>query len=259
MINKTKYILILQVILSLPSTLFPAKVFIDLGDVIIKTSKSKSFMSMFSDTVKFIFSGFSPLNLKEDFESFLSDVYGKDPVSGLPLVYRWWLEGKISNDNLVIDFQAKIEKSNLPQAKKQLYKKIAEFYGKEKLIELTKISKEAVKTIKQLQDNGHEIFIVSNWDKDSFQDLYKKFKDFFITLNSNNIIISGQIGLIKPDKEIFDHIKTKFKLTSSQMNECWFIDDRQENISSAAKEGFNTIKHESWHKTKNSLKQNKLV
>jgi HAD superfamily hydrolase (TIGR01509 family) len=259
MINKTKYTLILQIILSLPSNLFPAKIFIDLGDVIIKTSKSKSFMSMFSDTIKFVFSGFSPLNLKEDFESFLSDVYGKDPASGLPLVYRWWHEGKICNDDLVIDFQAKIEKSNLPQAKKQLYKKIAEFYGKEKLIELTKISHKAVKTIKQLQENGHEIFIVSNWDKDSFQDLYKKFKDFFMTINPNNLIISGHIGLIKPDTAIFDYIKNKFKILPAQMHECWFIDDRTENIESAAKEGFNTIKHESWHKTKNSLKQNKLV
>ena len=259
MINKTKYILILQIILSLPLKLFPAKIFIDLGDVIIKTSKSKSFMSIFSDAIKYVFSGFSPINLKEDFESFLTDVYGKDQASGLPLVYRWWLEGKISNDDLVIDFKAKIEKSDLPQAKKQLYKKIAEFYGKEKLIELTKISHKAIRTIKQLQDNGHEIFIVSNWDKDSINELYKKFKDFFVTINPSNLIISGQIGLIKPDAAIFDYIKNKFKISPAQMSECWFIDDRPENIESAAKEGFNTIKHESWHKTKNSLKQNKLV
>jgi HAD superfamily hydrolase (TIGR01509 family) len=259
MINKTIYILILQIILSCTSELFPAKIFIDLGDVIIKTSKAKSFMSIFSDALKFVFSGFSPLNLREDFEKFLSKHYGQDPVSGLPCVYRWWHEGKISNDDLVVDFKDKIEKSNLPPAKKQLYKKIAEFYGQEKLIELTKISSKAVRTIKQLQDNGHEIFIVSNWDKDSFPDLYNKFKDFFITINPNNLIISGHIGLIKPDKEIFDHIKNKFKLSTSQMQECWFIDDRQENISSASNQGFNTIKHENWHKTKNILKQNKLI
>jgi HAD superfamily hydrolase (TIGR01509 family) len=259
MINKAKYILILQIILSCPVKIFSAKVFIDLGDVIIKTSKSKSLIALFSDTLKFIFSGFSPLNLREDFESFLNSIYGKDPVSGLPLVYRWWHEGKISNDDLVTDFKIKIEKSNLPQAKKQLYKKIAEFYGKDKLIELTKISHKAIRTIKQLQENGHEIFIVSNWDKDTFGDLYNKFKDFFNTINPNNLIISGQIGLIKPDTAIFDYIKNKFKISESQMSECWFIDDRPENIESAAKEGFKTIKHENWHKTKNSLKQNKLV
>lgn len=259
MINKTKYILILQIILSYHFHTFPAKIFIDLGDVVIKTSKSKSLMSMFSDTMRFIFSGFSPFNLREEFENFLIDNYGKDPVSGLPLVYRWWHEGKLANEDLVNDFIIKIEKSNLPSAKKQLYKKIAELYGKEKLIELTKISQKAVKTIKQLQENGHDIFIVSNWDKDSFMDLYNKFKDFFGSINPNNLIISGQIGFIKPDKEIFDYIKNKFKLTETELSECWFIDDRSENIKSAAKEGFNTIKHDSWHKTKNILKQNKLI
>ena len=147
MINKTKYILILQIILSYHFNTFPAKIFIDLGDVVIKTSKSKSLMSMFSDTMRFIFSGFSPFNLREEFENFLIDNYGKDPASGLPLVYRRWHEGKLANEDLVNDFIIKIEKSNLPSAKKQLYKKIAELYGKEKLIELTKISKKAVKTI----------------------------------------------------------------------------------------------------------------
>ena len=65
-------------------------------------------------------------------------------------------------------------------------------------------------------------YIKSNFDLSSFK------KTFF----------SNEIGLMKPNKEIFEFALNKIKL---KPEECLFIDDRYNNILTAKKLGINTI------------------
>ena len=106
---------------------------------------------------------------------------------------------------------------------------------------------------------NYEIYILSNWDKESFPLLLERFADFFATIKPENIVVSGFIGLIKPDVEFFDYVKNKYKLTTQDLENSWFIDDRPENIAGAKKSGFNVILHTSWPETKKALVQANLL
>ena len=54
--------------------------------------------------------------------------------------------------------------------------------------------------------------------------------------NFDGIVLSGPIGKIKPNKDIFDHITEKFDIDK---NDCIFIDDSSINIEGAKKAGIN--------------------
>ena len=52
------------------------------------------------------------------------------------------------------------------------------------------------------------------------------------------IIISGDVGMRKPDANIFDYLLKKLKQVP---DDCYFIDDRRTNLSEAEKFGINPI------------------
>jgi putative hydrolase of the HAD superfamily len=52
------------------------------------------------------------------------------------------------------------------------------------------------------------------------------------------IVVSGEIGLVKPDAEIFHHLAKRYELIAA---ETVFIDDHLPNIESARRLGFRTI------------------
>ncbi len=52
------------------------------------------------------------------------------------------------------------------------------------------------------------------------------------------VVLSYQVGLAKPQKEIFEHALNKLKLNAG---ECIFIDDKIENIAAAKSLGFKAI------------------
>ena len=239
------------------------KIFLDLGDVIIYTfgsdqedkSSVNPFFGIIGNKVK------KELNLKlrNEYINFLISIYGQDPASGLPLIYRPWQSGEITGYDFACDVKRKIETANISGTKKVFYQEVTKFLEPEKLMDSLQISKEAIKTIQELQNKNYEIYILSNWDKESFQLLLKKFADFFATIKPENIVVSGFIGLIKPDVEFFDYVKSKFKLTTQDLENSWFIDDRPENIASAKKSGFNVILHQSWPDTKKALEEANLL
>lgn len=50
----------------------------------------------------------------------------------------------------------------------------------------------------------------------------------------NGLVFSGPVGMVKPDKEIFQHLISKFNLKAE---ECLFIDDSEKNINGAKESG----------------------
>lgn len=82
---------------------------------------------------------------------------------------------------------------------------------------------------------NYRLFGLTNWATDTFRLVYKQysfFKEF------EGIVISGEEKVIKPDPEIFNILLKRYDIKS---NECLFIDDNDENISTAKELGFETI------------------
>jgi 2-haloacid dehalogenase len=92
-----------------------------------------------------------------------------------------------------------------------------------------------VEIMKRLKKAGYLLYGLSNWSAETFPIAREKY-DFFHLLD--DIVISGEVGMIKPDPEIFEHLLERIDKTAQ---ECLFIDDAPANIEQAHKMGFATI------------------
>lgn len=84
--------------------------------------------------------------------------------------------------------------------------------------------------IAELKDAGYRLFVLSNMSKDYIEFLRKM--DVFRHFEGE--VISCEVGLIKPEKEIYTLLLERYSLTAEQTV---FIDDRKENVDAAAEVG----------------------
>jgi 2-haloacid dehalogenase len=96
-----------------------------------------------------------------------------------------------------------------------------------------------VELMKRLKEAGYLVYGLSNWSAETFPLVREKF-DFFSLLD--DIIISGEVGTIKPEPEIF---QVALRKIGRHAQECLFIDDASANIDQAQKMGFVTVLFES--------------
>lgn len=90
----------------------------------------------------------------------------------------------------------------------------------------------------EIKQNGGRLFLLSNISI-GFAEKYKSvaaLKELFDLFDG--LVFSGPIGIVKPNREIFCHLLTKYNLKSE---ECVFIDDNKDNILGAEKVGIKAI------------------
>ncbi|UZR93836.1 HAD family hydrolase [Chondrinema litorale] len=95
---------------------------------------------------------------------------------------------------------------------------------------------EAVDALEKLAASGkYRIFALTNWSAEKFPLVRNKyaFYDLF-----EDILVSGEEKLIKPDPEIFKLAISRFEI---EPTESLFIDDNLKNIEAAQKMGFQVI------------------
>ena len=110
-----------------------------------------------------------------------------------------------------------------------------------------------VRILKQLKQAGYLLYGLSNWSAETFPHARKKY-DFLDLLDE--IVISGEVGHVKPDPEIFQIMLEK---VGRPAQECLFIDDSPTNISQAQKMGFAAIHFQSAEQLEASLRELKLL
>jgi 2-haloacid dehalogenase len=96
-----------------------------------------------------------------------------------------------------------------------------------------------VEILKKLKQAGYPLYGLSNWSAETFPFAREKY-DFFDLFD--DFVISGEVGHVKPDPEIFQIILEKI---GKPAGECLFIDDAISNIDQAQKMGFETIHFQS--------------
>ena len=96
-----------------------------------------------------------------------------------------------------------------------------------------------VEIMKQLKKAGFSLYGLSNWSAETFPIAREKY-DFFHLLD--DYVISGEVGMIKPEPEIFELLLNKI---GRPAKECLFIDDALVNIQQAQKMGFATVHFQS--------------
>ncbi|MDR3109904.1 MAG: HAD family phosphatase [Planctomycetaceae bacterium] len=111
------------------------------------------------------------------------------------------------------------------------YKEVFQSYDKDWLDTITGDIEGSYDMAMQLKRNGYKIYILSNWESDKFRVISKQKK---LMENFDGYIISGDIGIVKPDLKIYKALLDKYNLKAQ---ECVFFDDRPDNVEAAKKAG----------------------
>lgn len=215
-------------------------IIIDLGGVLLKTDKSLMANKVgMMNLMGYTFTHFkSP---RKDFYTFLDHVkpiiqeskarsFAYDERHRkLPCVMCEWLKGVPSRKILKRVSKAHPSPLNLKLAQAVFD---PEVMSKSKLI-----IQSGVNFVQECCRQGHNMYILANQDPESFEILKKNNPDFFNLFTG--IVISGDCALVKPDPAIFKYLLKTYNL---EVNNCFFIDDQQENIETAQKLGITSCK-----------------
>lgn len=163
----------------------------------------------------------------------------------VPKLVCSWLEGKISSkqaqEQAIEGYYKNISKFNLPIETEQLVKTMLElFFDPVLLSDCMAPIPESLALVRYCFEKKFEQYVLSNWDTESFNILYKSKngQEVFQYFKPDNIVISADIGALKPRPRIFIYFFQKYNLDPKS---CLFIDDQQENIEAAKKYGMNGI------------------
>jgi FMN phosphatase YigB (HAD superfamily) len=239
-----------------------AKVVIfDLGGVIFKQS---SLMSFWDIGPRKFFGWHNPLSIEATVFKFLHLLESrKSPAAAthhdmpLPQIMCDWLAGTKTTAAIRAQIQAGLKQHTTffsGSSQRNLVHAITQFmFSPERLVKTIYPVKSGVKLLKRCynkrDDQGNRVnrvYILSNWDKESFELLYQKPRFKKIFNYCDGIVISGYIGLIKPDLAIFEHLLDTHKIYPD--NEFTvFIDDQEANLTAALAAGINTIHCENFN------------
>ncbi|MBA8876870.1 HAD family hydrolase [Phyllobacterium myrsinacearum] len=94
---------------------------------------------------------------------------------------------------------------------------------------------ESVVIMRKLIADGHDVTMLTNFASDTLREAWERFP--FLT-ESRGVTISGDIGLIKPDKAIYDHHVATFAVDPAAT---LFIDDSAKNVAGAQAAGWQSV------------------
>lgn len=151
----------------------------------------------------------------------------------------------IELDRGVMD-EKDVEKEMIKRAP-EYRKEISLFFekGKEYVVSIFSY---AAEWIKELKNQGYQVYLLSNYPV-SFFELHSKMQFNFLEYVDGKVV-SAYVKMIKPDAEIYQHILEKYNLIAE---ECVFLDDREENVEAAVEEGIQGIIFTNYEEVKEKL------
>lgn len=231
----------------------------DLDDVLIKTNRTSMFVSNPFNLIRYyIWNMKSP---KKPFYKFLEDVFGKqEPVNphdpterqvyttgdgtALPKIWCDYKKGLYSDTEVMNMIDAQINnyfKTSLEQDVMRWM--MGTIFDAQKLVQHQETLDGAQEFIEEVAAQGHTLLILSNASKKAFEEAWKKseLQPIFKHFKKENCLISGNLGVIKPQPEIYEILKQYLENLNKNLHDCVFIDDNYNNIIMARKAGINSI------------------
>ncbi len=159
----------------------------------------------------------------------------------LPAVMCDWFAGKLPGNEIMAKVHEKTEElfqQNFFTSSREraiVDRIVTLMFDPELLTHYTKIKKRGLRLIKKLAQH-HDLYILSNWDRDSFELLFsaKNTQKLFRYFKRENIVISAEAGTIKPFRDIYRFFLNRYRLKG---DECVFFDDQEENVIGAQEAG----------------------
>jgi len=108
---------------------------------------------------------------------------------------------------------------------------------------------DTVAILEDLIEAGHDVTMLTNFAGDTFMEARQRFP--FLN-KPRGVTVSGDIRLIKPDREIYEHHAASFGLEPAAT---LFIDDNAANVAGAEAAGWQAVQFESAEKLKKDLRR----
>ena len=102
--------------------------------------------------------------------------------------------------------------------------------------------------IRELQEQGKKVYVLSNFGRHCFGLVREEFLDFLDIVDG--AVISYEVHQVKPGREIYESLLRKYELKAE---ECVFLDDREDNLETARKLGLQTILYRNREQAKREL------
>ena len=104
--------------------------------------------------------------------------------------------------------------------------------------------------IRELQEQGKKVYVLSNFGRHCFGLVREEFLDFLDIVDG--AVISYEVHQVKPGWEIYESLLRKYKLKAE---ECVFLDDREDNLETAQKLGLQVILYRNREQAKRELER----
>lgn len=239
----------------------PIKIVVfDVGNVLLKTSMYKMIWQLGPvNVLKYtVLERKNPFKLVKKVNQFIhhwaekegftptKDLYPTFEGAPLPQSMQEWQKGKITSEQMMQRAYDVFDQSGIEctaSEKKILMHSLSliaspqvQILTKAKISEIIEIAQEIRNQVDEQGNRKFKLVILSNMEKELVPHIKQEFKDIMDLFDDH--IFSGEVEMIKPYKEIYDHVIEKHNV---QHHECFFIDDLQENIAAAVNSGWHVF------------------
>ena len=112
---------------------------------------------------------------------------------------------------------------------------------------------DSVDIMLDLIQQGRDVTMLTNFAADTFKEAQERFPFLRVP---RGVTVSGEIGMIKPDREIYDTHVASFDLDPAG---CLFIDDSEKNVEGAITAGWQAVHFTGAEKLRADLKTLNLI
>jgi len=110
-----------------------------------------------------------------------------------------------------------------------------------------------VEILAELKAIGTPLYALTNFSRETFPRVRERF-DFFDWFEG--ILVSGRVGVIKPDRRIYTLFYSTLAIDPS---EALFIDDRQDNVDGAKAAGMDAVQFSSPERLRTDLRERGIL
>ena len=107
----------------------------------------------------------------------------------------------------------------------------------------------AVEWIEDFKQKGYRVYILSNYSSYTYEKTREALK---CTELADGRLFSYEVKQVKPEAEFYQTLLKRYELIPE---ECVFIDDKQENVDGAIKEGIHGIQFQTLEQVKEQLRE----
>jgi len=156
----------------------------------------------------------------------------------MPCILSDWLLGLQSNNAIKAIIYQHLQKSNLSDIEKTVFKNIISMMmNPSHLVETQYVIKDLTKILHSLKKNGYTVYIIGNWDKESEGLLMKLLNGNYLP-DQRHCYLSNKAKQLKPHEGYFEQLLKVFNLNKQ---ECLIIDIEKNHAQESRNQGFTTI------------------